>query len=147
MRRMILVAGVAAVAAFATSGSAMAAVSGLDLGGDPNAYIVLSKENKPAAQGPRVAFLSNIACTSGQDAGILVVAKQGGAVGQGAGASRDDCNGGGQLALVLVQKLTSSPQFAFEGPLAVEGFAITDLKTGVINDIRSDTATLSPFSP
>ena len=57
MRRMILVAGVAAVAALATGGSATASVSALDLGGDPNAYIVLSKENKPAAQGPRMMVI------------------------------------------------------------------------------------------
>jgi hypothetical protein len=144
---MILVAGVAAVAALATGGSATAKVSALDLGGDPNAYIVLSKDNKPAVQGPRVAFLANIRCTSGQGAGIVVVGKQGGATGQGAGTTKDDCNGGGQRALVLMQKLSASPQFQFQGPLAVEGFAVTDLKTGVINDIRTDTATLSPFAP
>ncbi len=147
MRRMILVAGVAVVAALATGGSATAAVSILKLGGDPNAYIVLSKDNKPAAQGPRVAFLANIACTSGQGAGIVVVGKQGGATGQGAGATRDDCTGGGQRALVLVQKLPASPQFKHQGDLDVEGFAVTDLKSGVINDIRWDTATLSPFAP
>src|SRR5919201_1531551 len=111
MRRMILVAGVTAVAAFATGGSAAANVSALDLGGDPEAFVVLSSQNKPALQGPRVAFLANIACTAGQKTGILVVAKQSGsgATGQGAGGTKDDCNGGGQLALVVMEKLSGSP--------------------------------------
>lgn len=149
MRRMVLVAGIAAVAAFATGGSATGAVSALDIGGDPEQYVVLSKQNEPALQGPRVAFLANIACTSGQRLGILVTAKQSGtgATGQGVGGIRGDCRGGHQLALVLMEKVRGSPQFRFQADqLAVEGFAVTDLKTGRLNDIEPDSSTLTPFS-
>jgi hypothetical protein len=146
---MILVTGLAAVAAFATAGGAGASVSALDLGGDPEGYVVLSKKNKLAERGPRVAFLANIACTAGQSAGILVVAKQPGtgATSQGAGGTGDDCNGGGQLALVLMEKIPGSPQFRFQGPLSTEGFGVTDLGTGQVNDLRFDQSTLNPFDP
>ena len=149
MRRTILVAGVVVAGLCATGGSAAAAVKALDIGGDPEAYVVLDRKNEPAERGPRVAFLANIACTPGQRAGIVVTAKQSGtgATGQGAGGSESDCNGGGQRALVLMQKLPGSPQFRLKGLLAVEGFAVTDLKTGQVNDLRFNTSKLTPFAP
>lgn len=144
MRRIMLIVGLAVTMSCATAGSAAAAVTGLDLGGDPEQYIVLSNQNRPALQGPRVAFLANVACTAGQRVGVIVTARQSGsgAIGQGGGGG--DCTGRSKQVVIVLERLQGSPLFRFENQLSTEGFGVTDIRTRQLNDIRFDQSTLQP---
>lgn len=141
MRRSLLLLCIAG-AIFATSvGTASAAVQELQFRGP---FTVLSANNEPAIQGPRVVFFADFRCTSGQNFGALVVVRQSGAI--GAGGATATCEGSEQSAIVGVQKNRGSPNFSLlNATLNVEGVGMTNLtRPPQLNDILYEQGTVSP---
>ena len=145
MRRTMLAACAAVAALAITAVSATAAVTKFDLGSDSEQFVVLNDNNKPAQQGPRVAYIADIKCTAGERAGVIAVATQesNGADGQGGG--RSECTGDKEKTLIVLQKNQGSSNFSFEDDLFTEGVAATDTRTRQLNDLRYNHSTLSPF--